>query len=126
MNTHLYKIRNKGEEPKTVKLSCYHKDSWPPSSALLGDSPERLRQKKIIGDATYEAHKIWAKKCGKMEMDDGCATCDLSRAKARVIQRGTGRIRNKEIEFSAFMRTARQDIQLVYEKGDPDAGQTSA
>jgi hypothetical protein len=124
MNTHLYTIRKKGDEGQVVKLSCHHADSWPPSSALLGGSPERLRQKKVITEATYEAHKVWMRKCGKTKMDDGCANCDLARAKARVITRGTGRIRYKDIEFAAFMKTARTDIQLVFEK--QDASETSA
>lgn len=126
MNTHLYQIRKQDEEPKFVKLSCHHKDSWPPSSAYLGDSPERLRQKKIIDDHTYEAHKVWLKKCGKKKMDDDCSTCELSRANARVITRGTGRIRVKPIEFAALMRTARTDVQLVFEKAPPDADSTTA
>lgn len=126
MDTYLYTIRKKDQEPRVVKLSCQHQDTWPPSSAYLGDNPERLRQKKVIDEHTYEAHKVWTKVCGKKQMDEKCATCDLARAQGRVITRGTGRIRVKPIEFAAFMRTARTDIQLVFEKVEPDAGETTA
>ena len=77
MDTHLYTIRKKDQEPRVVKISCKHEDAWPPSSALLGGSPERLRQKKVIDDSVYEAHKVWTKQCNKMRMDEKCSTCQL-------------------------------------------------
>ncbi len=117
MNRHLYKVLTPKGELRHVSLMCKHEEQWPPAFIYLDDNIEILRQREQVTELDYEAIKVWKAQCGKKNMDDNCAECDLCEARVRVRTPRTGRYQEKNISFAAFSKTSRTDMHLLFEPG---------
>lgn len=56
--------------------ACTHWRSFPPAFVQLEESPEDLRARKVLDDASYQRYKVWEVHCGVTEMGEAsCLKC---------------------------------------------------
>lgn len=123
-------------EGKEITFACVHFRTFPPLSAIVGVTPEQLRDQGKMSPQDYQQAKVWERICGLTEMDlyGKCVDCPHIRylekrtgGKPPCLTTLDGKMKTPLVDIPTLAATPRFRNPGVVggRKGTPNSGQNA-